>query len=75
MKIPLYLVATLSHSGKQIVWISTEDMKTQEDVVLLDTFELEYQVKQSEDEIDTLLDNLQDKKIAALEAELKELRA
>ena len=75
MKAPLYLVAMRCSTGTDRTWISTSKFETSDDVVLLDTFELEYEIKQSDEEIKSLLDAKNVSEIDTLEKRLRELRA
>ena len=75
MKTPLYLVAMRSvATRKQMIWISTTEFKNDNTVVVLDTFEIVYEVKQSDEEIETLLDSGKYSEIERLEARLMELK-
>ena len=75
MKKPLYLVAMRgAGSGNIITWLSTSDFDTHNDVVLLDTLEIECEVKQSDAEIEAMLDAGKVREIDTLEAKLKELK-
>ena len=74
MKTPLYLVAMRSiSSGKQMVWISTSDFTTDAEVVVLDEFEFEYEIKKSDSEIEALLSAQKENEIDVLKARLKVL--
>ena len=76
MKKTIYLVAMRgTGTGNIITWLSTSDFDTHNDVVLLDTLEIECEVKQSDTEIEALLDAGKVSEIDTLEARLKELRA
>ena len=76
MKTKLYLVATRSkHGDHQVIYISTSGYANSNDAVVLDEFDFENEVKQSEDEIDIMLDALKGDKIAELREELAKLES
>ena len=75
MKIPLYLVAMRCSSGSVVTWITTSEFDKSADVVRLDEFEFEYEVKQPEEEIEALLAVKKVSEIDTLEKRLRELKA
>ena len=70
----LYLVAMRSTvTNKPMTWISTSDFDNDDGVAVLDEFELEYEVKQSEEEIEAIVGTAQQREIARLKEKLAAL--